>query len=261
MGEEQSVLISNQHFHDINPLVCGEEYCRPGHRFGPASRSYLLLHYVVSGCGVFTSGGREWPVNPGQCFVIRPFEITTYQADNKDPWHYIWIGFECQAPLPPALQQGYVIDAAPFAPLFPAMLSCRRLPRGREGFLCGKIWELFTALDTQEDSRPAAPGDYVRLAKNCFESEYMSGITVGEVARRLGLDRSYFSTLFKKEMGVPPQQYLNELRLRQAMDLLQNYGYAPGMAARSTGYADVFAFSRMFKRRFGAPPSAFRSSP
>ena len=76
--EMQTVLLSNQRWKEVNPIQFGWEHCAPGHSFGPASRSYLLLHYVVSGKGVFTVGGRSYDLGPGQIFVIHPYDMTYY---------------------------------------------------------------------------------------------------------------------------------------------------------------------------------------
>jgi AraC-like DNA-binding protein len=99
---------------------------------------------------------------------------------------------------------------------------------------------------------------YIRQAKNYMESEYMVGISVGEVASRLGLDRSYLSNLFKETEGKSPQRYLNEVRMRQAAVLLTELGYTVTETAMSVGYADVFAFSRMFKQFYGISPKHYR---
>ena len=100
---------------------------------------------------------------------------------------------------------------------------------------------------------------YIQQAKNFMESEYMMGITVSELAARLGLDRSYFSNLFKQSQGKSPQQYLNEVRMSQAAAQLTEQGNTVTETAASVGYADVFAFSRMFKQYYGVSPSEYRS--
>ena len=48
-----SVAIANQHFRDVNPRACGRETCSPSHGFGPAVRSFWLLHYIMEGEGTF----------------------------------------------------------------------------------------------------------------------------------------------------------------------------------------------------------------
>lgn len=55
---DKQILLVNRHWHDVNPVDCGWEACKPGHAFGPAARFYWLLHYVVQGRGTFTAGGK-----------------------------------------------------------------------------------------------------------------------------------------------------------------------------------------------------------
>ena len=88
-----------------------------------------------------------------------------------------------------------------------------------------------------------------------MQSEYMNGITIQEIADRLGLNRSYFSELFRSRMGVAPGQYLLRLRLEKAERLMTVYHEPPATAAASVGYGDICQFSRIFKRfvRPGAP--------
>lgn len=110
--------LSNCALTPVNPVNVGFEHCRPRHAFGPAVRSYWLLHYIVSGCGVFRSGGKEYAVSAGECFVIHPGEVTRYEADRADPWHYIWIGFTAAFPLPDCLLRRATLDAARAEPCF-----------------------------------------------------------------------------------------------------------------------------------------------
>lgn len=256
-----SILLQNKGLGDINPIQAGWERCEPGHSFGPAVRSYVLLHYVASGRGVLERGERRFPVESGQIFVIRPYETTFYQASREQPWHYIWVGFEAGIPLPESLEQD-VITLPQAGDLFSRVPGLSRLPTGREALLCGKIWELLALLEGAES--PGAgngqrkPKDYVNMAKTYLETEYMRGVSIGELARRLNLDRSYFSKMFRRETGKSPQQYLTDLRLERAAELLLEHGKAPGEAAASTGYPDVFSFSKMFKRRFGVSPTEYR---
>ncbi|MCI8623545.1 MAG: AraC family transcriptional regulator [Provencibacterium sp.] len=247
-------MIVNRGYRDINPRCCGEERCPPEYRYGPAIREHYLLHYVVSGKGVFEARGAAFPVRQGQIFIIRPGETTTYQADRNDPWFYRWIGFESGIELPLLLRQP-VLDAPQCGHLFSALVDSENLQSGRELYLCGKIYELLSLLSASSSSGSAR--DYVLRAKNYIESNYIGEITVRQMAGFLGLDRSYFSALFRSQTGRSPQDYLVELRLQKAAELIAVYGYRPGEAAAGVGYRDVCNFSRMFKRRFGVSPSSY----
>ena len=83
----QHTLLTNRHLQDINPLIMGQEDCEPGHRFGPAVRPYVLIHFVMKGKGLFEARGQRYEVSAGQAFLIIPGEVTIYTADATDPWH------------------------------------------------------------------------------------------------------------------------------------------------------------------------------
>ncbi len=87
------MLLVNRKFSDINPLLVGTEKCAAGHTYGPAVREYYLIHYVTSGKGTFQADGKEYRLTSGDMFLIRPQQVTTYLADQKEPWSYIWVGF------------------------------------------------------------------------------------------------------------------------------------------------------------------------
>lgn len=244
-------LLSDQHFRDINPVDCGWERCEPSHSFGPTARMYWLLHYVVSGSGVFESGGVRHPVRAGQMFVIHPLETTFYQADEHDPWEYIWIGFTTALTLPAPLREQAVVQHSGLGSLFSSVLRLRTMTQGRELFLCGQVYQLLSLLSERQPSE----NDYVEQAQTYLASNYMQDVSISGLAARLGLNRSYFSTLFHRRTGLSPQQYLLRCRMEHARELLCSHAFTPGEAALAVGYPDIFAFSRMFKRYYGVSPS------
>ena len=244
-------LLSDQHLRDINPVDCGWERCEPSHSFGPTARMYWLLHYVVSGSGVFESGGVRHPVRAGQMFVIHPLETTFYQADEHDPWEYIWIGFTTALTLPAPLREQAVVQHSGLGSLFSSVLRLRTMAQGRELFLCGQVYQLLSLLSERQPSE----NDYVEQAQTYLASNYMQDVSISGLAARLGLNRSYFSTLFHRRTGLSPQQYLLRCRMEHARELLCSHAFTPGEAALAVGYPDIFAFSRMFKRYYGVSPS------
>lgn len=80
---------------------------------------------------------------------------------------------------------------------------------------------------------------------------------VRDVADSLHMDPAYFSALFKREMGVPPQNYILQKRLDRAAAMLKS-GYSVGDTAQRLGFADGKAFRAAFAARFGMLPSQMR---
>ena len=235
------------------PRSGGREGCAPGHTFGPAGREYHLLHYVGRGTGVFRRAQTVYTLRAGAIFVIRPGESTVYAADQADPWEYIWVGFDC-APQFAALLDRDVIRLPSAGRNFAAMAGCSAA--AQEWSICGQLYELFSQLAAGAGAGRAPQPDYVGRAINYIESNYSQPVRVEEIARSLGLSRNYFCRLFHQQTGFSPQAYLIEYRLARALQFLEN-GMTQAQAARQAGYPDVFAFSRMFRRRYGLPPGRY----
>ncbi|MEM9074405.1 MAG: AraC family transcriptional regulator [Myxococcota bacterium] len=85
------------------------------------------------------------------------------------------------------------------------------------------------------------------------------GWTVPELASVVGLSRSPFAARFRKRVGVSPMRYLTAWRMRLAIRLLRR-GQSVGEVSAAVGYESQAAFSRVFKKEMGKPPSAFRDA-
>lgn len=243
--------IVDEKYKYINPVQFGYENCSKMHSFGPAVRTYWLIHYVVSGKGFFEIQGKRHALNKGEMFVIPPYVETYYEAHDEDPWEYIWVGFVCDGELPITLTDTIWCPAA--GAVFEDMKKCHDKEGGKTAFLCAKIWELFSLLMDKKREET----DYVEKALNYIHTEYINGITVQDVADLLNLNRTYFSVLFKKSKGVSPAEYILQYRMERAVDLLINNHKSISVTAHSVGYVDVYTFSKVFKKRFGVSPRAY----
>ena len=79
-------------------------------------------------------------------------------------------------------------------------------------------------------------------------------ILVDEMAEFMNLSRSHFTRLFSKEMGMGPRMYLEDLRLKTAMDILFQKTSTIKETAARCGIQDVNYFCRLFRKRFGISP-------
>lgn len=77
--------------------------------------------------------------------------------------------------------------------------------------------------------------------------------------KSLPFNYDYLRKLFKKELGMTPHQYLSDLRLQGAADLLYSSGtgYSVADIAMLCGFREPLYFSRMFKKKYGVSPSYY----
>lgn len=261
-GKQNDIPLLNKGFHDINPVVCGWQDCKSGHFFGPAIREYYLIHYILDGKGIFERKGKVYSLGKGSMFLIRPHEVTYYEADKQNPWSYVWIGFS--GALSEELIDGSGFDKSPivYSPgsafIFKNMISADKLSQSAEIYLCGLIFELFARLKEENNVDTCAAQVYARRAENYIQSNYMYDISVAGIAKMLGIDRRYLYRIFVEHIGTSPQKYLLKYRLGKAAELLSQYDCIVSEAARSCGYKDAFNFSKMFKKEYGVSPSEYK---
>ena len=244
----------------FNPLTFGEESCCPLHFRGYSVCDYWIIHYVASGKGIVIVGDEMYHVSASQCFILRPYEHFFYQADEFDPWHYMWISFRTDADMS-ALDSRVVMSVSALHDVFSRIMKAKDIRYGQQEYLSARIWDIVACLYNDTRHRAGKSEEYVERAKIYIEVNYMQQISVSDIADMLCLDRSYFSTMFKKSTGVSVQRYLMEYRFNRAAELLRDHNYTVSEAADAVGYADAANFSRMFRKFFGVSPTEYRNKP
>lgn len=248
---QHNFIVNDEKRPDINPIYFGYEDCEHGHSHGPSIRPYYLIHFIQSGKGIFKIEDREYSLSENQLFVISPGAKTFYQADKKDPWKYIWIGFTADNGLPTDLPDTLTLPEA--KSIFSEMKKCASFKNGRSAYLCARLWDLLAIVSDAEDNSI----NYVDAALDCIHAEYMTNLTVEKIAARLNIDRTYFSTLFKSKTGLSPKKYIIRHRMNQAASLLIKSSVSVSTVAHYVGYSDVFTFSKRFKQFYGVSPSEY----
>lgn len=85
-----------------------------------------------------------------------------------------------------------------------------------------------------------------------------SALSCETIAAQAGLSTVYFRRLFRTAYGVPPKQYLLELRIRLARQLLAESGHSVTEVAELCGFSSVYHFCRAFRSATGETPSGYR---
>lgn len=105
----------------------------------------------------------------------------------------------------------------------------------------------------------AGVGDrIVGAALNALHKKPCHTWTLEELARTAGTSRSVLAERFQQLVGVSPMQYLTQWRMLLAANLLRSSNSSLLRIAEEVGYQTDTAFSRAFRREYGAPPAAWR---
>jgi AraC family transcriptional regulator of arabinose operon len=83
-------------------------------------------------------------------------------------------------------------------------------------------------------------------------------VKISDVAKYVGLNRSYLTNIFKEKTGVSPQEYLIQCKLQMADKLLSETDNPIQEISRQVGYDNPLTFSKTFKKYYGNSPRAYR---
>lgn len=260
---------------DLYLVHCGIEKCSPGQSYGPRSRHEYHLHFILDGGGTFQINGMSYHLTKGQLFLLPPGIETFYFADKENPWYYTWVSFSGEMAVHYLRQCGflndvYVLDCErdpqEFLRLTHKILDSHNLTAANElkriGYLytiLALLMESYTESLYKESTPPHdySQDTYVEHALQYISENYMN-IHVTDIADFIGINRSYLTTIFKKSLHLSPQEYLMQLRLKKAAEMLRNTDLSVQSIASQVGYKDPLGFSRAFKNFFGSSPKKYR---
>ncbi len=102
--------------------------------------------------------------------------------------------------------------------------------------------------------------DIIGRAKDILEETYMQDdISLNSVAEMVGMSPSYFSSIFSKEAGKTFVEYLTEIRMEKAKELLMCSSMKTSEIGHRVGYKDSHYFSYIFKKKQGCSPKEYRA--
>lgn len=249
---------------------CGLSRTESLHSFGPALKPHYLIHYILSGKGRFSTGGKEYPLEAGYGFLITPDELAFYQADEKEPWTYVWVGFSGTQ----AAEYVENIGLSVRQPVFRSdaseelyrivkdMMEHNTFGLSNDLRRNGQLGVFLSVIAEGSRIEKANEADraniYVRKAVSFIQSNYCNPIKVTDVAEYVCINRSYLYTLFQNSLGMSPQQFLTTFRITKATELLQLTALPIESIALSCGYRDPLVFAKAFRQMKKMSPSNYR---
>lgn len=98
----------------------------------------------------------------------------------------------------------------------------------------------------------------IEKARKYIMAQFNKDISLDDVSREVDISPYYFSKVFKEETGQNFIEYLTELRIERAKDLLTNSNLSIKEICIESGYADPNYFSRIFRKNVGVTPTEYR---
>jgi AraC-like DNA-binding protein len=227
---------------------------------------------IEAGRGDLTYRGRDFLTPPASLFIVHPGEVHSNRAFDSNGCSFRTIFLKT------ALVQAVVAEIqgnGQGLPFFPSTLVFDH-DMIAEYVALHRLFEVPNAtLEREVQLRNFLVGLISRYAENRFSlsmarpgrgaiqragdylaANYTENVSLGQLANLVDLSPFHFSRIFSEYYGMPPHEFLVQLRLTQAKRFLRE-GLNIAHVAHQTGFADQSHLTRHFKRTFGITPGQF----
>jgi len=245
---------------------------RPVEDFAPGARCRIELNVITDGCYRLESAdGIVHDIRAGSLFMDRLMDRRCSSNGGDGPLEFIGMRFSMHE------KSGREITYQ-FDPPFPVVygnpaqsLLIRQTAETAVRFFHNKqpeaaahcvetILYLVQAGSNAESLDSLKQKTHIRQIAGYMADHSGDKLSVEELAHRLGYSRAHFSKTFKQVMGASPREYICNLRVERARELLQNTALSIKEIACTTGYGDdLRLFYRVFKKRTGFCPCTYRT--
>jgi AraC-like DNA-binding protein len=121
------------------------------------------------------------------------------------------------------------------------------------------IWQLILELGRLIEGQGKLQGNYhVRQALAYLDNHFYEDCSIGGLAQKMGLNRSYLHRIFKEETGLTPRTYLLKVRLERACGLLARTDLPIAEVSDYVGFSSQQYFNHVFRKYKGMTPRQYR---
>ncbi len=231
-----------------------------------------ILLYCTDGSGWVDCQGARSVLGPGQSFIIPAGAPHAYGADDAAPWTLYWVHFKGE--LAPYFAEGCDRVCAMADPdhdritgrttLFEELFLAVEAGFGDEQlrYACATLYHFlgtFRYLQAGYRTRQDEDGlDIIARCRDFIREHIEQHISLEDLCRFTGYSPARCNAVFKRHTGMTPGAYIQEMRIQTAMQLFDATGLHVNQVCHKVGIEDPYYFSRLFRKRTGSSPSAWR---
>jgi len=248
------------------PVRLGATIAKPHYHIGPRITSCFHLFFVVDGKGQFIQNGQHYSIKKNDIFCIFPQEAHEYYTEPDAPLKLVFLAMNGDYSIS-ALERIGLSQSTPilYDRVGSSILDSLQILFDQHASDLRRVSLIYQLLDQlgeiQEQSirqKAFAPHVWLQNGKEYIEIHYADLITIENVAKHVGIERTHFSKKFQSQYNMSPMAYLQQIRMEEAMLLLTSTPYKMSEIALSVGYSDLPTFSKAFKKINGMSPIQFR---
>ena len=226
-------------------------YSQKGRTFKVESRQYFGIVFCMSGQITYTANGKTYISNQGNAIFLPQGSSYSLVGDS-----------EGQFPVINFLGKGLDCKEITILPLEDPQAHLQRFKTLQKLFLRNesqmKIYSTFYDLLDQLASSNEQNADRLTFAMKYIEEHIQDpNLSNVELAKHLGISEVYLRKQFQAHYHVTPKQYILDIRIRKAKQMIVDMPFTIAAIAEECGFSNPYHFCRTFKCRTGQTPTQY----
>lgn len=219
--------------------------------------AFYRMYYVCGGTAWYEQAGRKLQLEKG-CFYIFPvMQAYSLWQDVKNPLEVLWFHVEMD------ITKGIDFTCLPIeqeGQLYFLLHSIRLVQTESSAFAdVLRLFDIFLKRIEDKLVHYYTGSSRMKHVLRYIGEHIAEDLSVQELARYAGMERSYFTRCFKQVFGVSPGEFIAGRKMSAGAQALLA-GVSVQEAALACGYSDCKAFSRAFKKHMEVSPGAYKKS-
>ena len=213
-------------------------------------RKYYGLSFCLDGQITYIQNGKEI-VSTKECAIILP-KGASYVIKGDKNGHFPLINFDCLNTLCETVTKIELTDSEQFINSYYRLrkLFCFE---GNRAKIFSVFYDMLHALSSL--NIPPEVETAIRFIKSNYHNP---SLTNAMIANECNISEVYFRKLFVKHFGISPKQYIIDIRIQKAKQLLSEGITKISSISEEAGFSNPYHFSRLFKEHTGRTPSEYR---
>ncbi|WP_196000879.1 AraC family transcriptional regulator [Clostridium sp. 1001271B_151109_B4] len=246
---------------------CGEQIFKTKDYYQNRSNGRLdyQIIYVYKGSGHYLLDNEWKSLSHGNIILFKPLEPQVYSYYAKEHPEIYWIHFtgrECESLINKfEIKNCYIGENLLLKHLFQTIITELQLKKTHyEDIVVSNLYSIFAMISRLFHSPLLTTENDFSIDRLIIQlnQKYMEPWTISSMSDYCKLSEGYFAHKFKKQIGISPMNYLNELRIEKSKELLEEGTMNISTISSIVGFQDSLYFSKVFKKLTGIPPSKFK---
>lgn len=269
-------ILAGFHFHKPEPAVtelifCGEYWAMPEWFIGEHEHEVWELYFQLDGVSEWAGPNQTYRLQPGSFLAVAPNVRHRMSKPARQKHHFFYAAIDLAAvfrrnPSLRDLWRGHTLVyrpnvesvAAPFRQLVREVtLAQSHRPAGLRLALDALVLEATRALTTAGGRSFVGAHPAVVRVKELLDHQCQRAWRLADLARVAGLSPTHLAELFTRDVGLPPRQYLLQVRIERAKQYLPQKTIPITTLALELGFSSSQHFAAVFRRLTGTTPREY----